>query len=435
MPACSRVPAPRPASRPPWAPRRTPRHTPGLCPSGSCHPRGRRGAWSPSRGAPSSARPGAPWPPAGATAEVSPAQSRGHPAQSAEAHRRRAAPPGFVALALALAGAWSPAAHAATCALDGRPATVDTLLEAALAARARDDASTSLACLSRAYTLEPSSGLLHNIARLFEDLGRYREAAEAYRRLVRDPTLDPALATADKARLEALSPKLARAWLAARLLPDDELRVDGQRVPPGEEHGVDARSVSVEIRRGARAYVLRVELTVGARRELRVPDAATSAVVVLAPRTQTFALDERPLSTPLEGLRELVLPPGSYTLAWADDGGEQRRAVALTAGETWVATDGGRAPLGQATPWVAAATAVGLGAAGAVFWGLAEDDRQTIAGAARDADGVVVGLTLAEADRLDARAQDRTTVAVGLAIGAGVAAAFAATLWWLGAGD
>jgi hypothetical protein len=338
-------------------------------------------------------------------------------------------------LTFALGGAWSLAAHAATCPLEGRPATVDTLLEVALSARARDDASTSLACLSRAYTLEPSAGLLHNIARLFEDLGRYREAAEAYRRLVRDPTLDPALATADKARLEALSPKLTRAWLAPRLEPDDELRLDGQPAQSGEELGVEPGTKSVEIRRGARVYVLRVELTLGARRELRVPDAATSATVVLAPGTRTLTLDGRPLATPLEGLRELQVPAGSRTLSWTDDDAEQNRALTLTAGETWVARGAVVAPLGAATPWISAATALGLGAASAALWGLAESDRQAIVGAARDADGVVVGLTLAEADRLDARAQDRTTAAVGLAVGAGVAAAFAATLWWLGASD
>lgn len=342
---------------------------------------------------------------------------------------------GLPLLTFALAGAWAPAAHAATCPLEGRPATVDTLLEVALSARARDDASTSLACLSRAYTLEPSAGLLHNIARLFEDLGRYREAAEAYRRLVRDPTLDPALATADKARLEALSPKLTRAWLAARLLPEDELRVDGQQLRPGDEYGLEPGTVSVEIRRGARAYVLRVELTLGTRHELRLPDAATSAVIVLSPRTVALTLDGRPLTTPLAGLRELQVLAGSHTLTWTDGDAEQRRALTLTAGETWVASHTGSAPLGAATPWVSATAAVGLGAASAVLWGLAEGDRQAILGAARDDNGVVVGLTLAEADRLDARAQDRTAVAVGLAVGAGVAAAFAATLWWLGAGD
>jgi hypothetical protein len=337
---------------------------------------------------------------------------------------------------LALVCAWSPAARADTCPLEGRPATVDTLLEVALAARARDDATTSLLCLSRAYTLEPSSGLLHNIARLFEDLGRYREAAEAYRRLVRDPTLDPALATADKARLEALSPKLTRAWLAPRLQPEDELRVDGHPVPSGEELGVEPGTQLVEIRRGARVYVLRVELTLGTRREVRVPDATTSATVVLTPGTRALALGGRPLATPLDGLRELQLPAGSHTLSWTDDDDvEQSRALTLTAGETWVARGAVVAPLGEATPWISAATAIGLGTTSAVLWGLAESDRRAIVDAARDADGVVVGLTLAEADRLDARAQDRTAAAVGLAVGAGVAAAFAATLWWLGATD
>jgi hypothetical protein len=205
-----------------------------------------------------------------------------------------------------------------------------------------------LLCLSRAYTLEPSSGLLHNIARLFEDLGRYREAAEAYRRLVRDPTLDPALATADKARLEALSPKLTRAWLAPRLQPEDELRIDGQAVAGGEELGVEPGTELVEIRRGERVYVLRVELTLGTRRELRVPDAATSATIVLAPGTRALALDGRPLATPLEGLRELQVPAGSRTLSWTDDDdAEQSRALTLTAGETWVARGAVVAPAGR----------------------------------------------------------------------------------------
>ncbi len=337
-------------------------------------------------------------------------------------------------LAAPIAASIAAPAHAvAPCTLPaGRPGAVDDFLAAALEARARGDTAASLACLSRAYTLEPSAGLLHNIARLFEDLGRYREAAEAYRRVVRSPSIDPAMAEADNARLAALLPRLERAWVRATLAAGSEARIEGTPLTSQEERDLPPGTATVEVRTGEVLDLQRVELAAGVRRELELPAPArpTAATVVIPAGTRALTLDGRPLATPLDEVRQLRLDPGGYALSWRDGADrEVRRVVQLGPGDTWSAGESEPSAALRAVPWIAGAAGLALAGGGAVLLGLAESDRRTIADAHTNDAGAIDGITLAEADRLDARAGDRTAVGVGLLVGAAVALAGATIAW------
>jgi uncharacterized membrane protein (UPF0136 family) len=328
------------------------------------------------------------------------------------------------------------AAHAAgTCALSpGRAGTIDDFLAEALAARQRGDAPTSLACLSRAYTLEPSAGLLHNIARLFEDLGRYREAAEAYRRIGASTALDPALAQADAARLAALLPRLDRAWVRATVGAATEARTAHGALVSGEERDGPPGPLLLEVRTGDVLHLARVTLTVGVRLDVSLPleESPTEASLLLAPSTTELVVDGLAVSTPLEGVARVRVEAGGHTVAWTVRGATpERRAITLAPGERWSASAAAEPSHGWLAPVIGGAATLGLAVASGVLLGLADGDRQTIADAERDVNGVVVGMTFAEADRLDARASARNSAGLGLAIGASVALVGTLLVTWL----
>lgn len=349
---------------------------------------------------------------------------------------------GLVAI---LSGAAAPhVSHGAPTSCITPGGTVDDLLAEALAARARGDAAVSLACLSRAYTIEPSAGLLHNIARLLEDVGRYREAAEAYRRIGRSPDLDPALAEADAARLAALLPRLDRAWI--RVVASSTtgaanatilVHLDGTPLAPGPTEYPHAPGPAIlEVREGPRLDVRRLELAAGRRVDLAIPSATgpARAVIALPAGVRTITIDGSAVATPLDGVGELYVEAGGHGLSWVDASGvEHRRAVNLVPGEPWVlATADEASTVARAVPWIGGAAGLALGGASAVFFGLAEADRRSIVDAQRNDQGHIDGITMAEAERLDARAGDRAVVGAGLLVGAAAALVTAGLVWWLG---
>ena len=113
-------------------------------------------------------------------------------------------------------------------------ADFEELLRRAAEARDAGDRPETLSLLRQAYELRPLPEISNNIGRTLEELGRYDEAAAAYRRVVEDPSAEPALIELDRRRLRALAPKLGRGWL---LVQRDEVRafVDGNAIEVGEE--------------------------------------------------------------------------------------------------------------------------------------------------------------------------------------------------------
>jgi hypothetical protein len=131
------------------------------------------------------------------------------------------------------------------------------------------------------------------------------------------------------------------------------------------------------------------------------------------------------------------LPAGEHEIAARiRDRGEVRLTRSLAAseslsiGETFAPIV---SPAPEEGPPVLPAVTVGLGAAGLAAGTalviLAKNDRATVQHAARNEEGLIVGLTYPEAKRLEARADDRAT-AGAIALSAGAAVVAAGVLWW-----
>ena len=177
----------------------------------------------------------------------------------------------------------------------------------------------------------------------------------------------------------------------------------------------------LEIVDGDTLHVLRFTALVGQRTDVKLPvppSAERDAWIDLGIGPRAVAVDGREVDGPFEAIARLRLESGAHDLEWTDrQGHSQRVAIALAPGQTWVLGAGG--PVGASPwPWIAGGTTLALGATSAVFFGLAEGDRATIRNAARDGNGVVTGITFAEAAVLDERSADRTVLAAVLIGGA-----------------
>src|SRR5262245_25324589 len=93
------------------------------------------------------------------------------------------------------------------------PDEFQVLIDRASDARAAGDLDRALLLLERARAMKSLPELDNNIGRTLQDLGRYREAVEAYRRVVEDPRSGEVLRTLDDNRIRDLKPKIDRALL------------------------------------------------------------------------------------------------------------------------------------------------------------------------------------------------------------------------------
>jgi tetratricopeptide (TPR) repeat protein len=108
----------------------------------------------------------------------------------------------------------------------------------------RGDLAAALEAMQRAWEIDPAPQLANNLGFLLERLGRYDQAAAAYRRVVEDPRAPEELKQKNRERLEALQPKLDAAPLvltspsAAITIRVGSLSSDAgadeQLAPPGE---------------------------------------------------------------------------------------------------------------------------------------------------------------------------------------------------------
>src|SRR5439155_18572371 len=77
--------------------------------------------------------------------------------------------------------------------------------------------------------------ILHNEARVLEELGRYASADEAYARVLSDPKVVPQIREEDTLHRAALAPKLTRGWLTCTpALSASEMLLDDRRVACGD---------------------------------------------------------------------------------------------------------------------------------------------------------------------------------------------------------
>ena len=134
------------------------------------------------------------------------------------------------ACALALAALAAAPAHSA------RP--MKEIMADAVKARDAGNLNRTVEFLREAYQAKPAPEILNNLGKILEELGRYREAVDAYQKVADDPNADPQLRSLDTSRIAALQPKLNRAWVLPKITPRDSLvYMDGKLIdmPPGVE--------------------------------------------------------------------------------------------------------------------------------------------------------------------------------------------------------
>lgn len=338
----------------------------------------------------------------------------------------------------------------------------DALIQKAGEARRQGDAETTLSLLEQAYEIRPLPELLNNIGRTLEDMGRYREAANAYRRVIEDPAAKPQLVALDRERLAALEPKLDRAWVLVEADPVGvRARVDGGPVSLGEEHeipigphllqltGADGRMILLTFFKAipSRRVTIRRDL------EGTLPETATLDVEGTISAIERLYVEDHPVHADWrKGRLEIRLPPGTYRVRAELEGREpETKKIRVEAGSTAVLAsvlDRPR-PVDAPPPSVDPAAHVQpassgpgpwplvVGVTGAVAAGLgtfliisAEMDRDRVRDAERNEEDVVVGITMIEAVRLEDRADDKATAALVAGAGGG-AMLLGALLWWL----
>lgn len=327
-------------------------------------------------------------------------------------------------------------------------ADFDELIRRAAEARDAGDAEGTLSYLEQAYQLRPIPELLNNIGRTLEELGRYDQAAEAYRRVLADPSAKPALLELDRQRLQAVEPKLGRAWLLVR---SDEASayLDGDPVVARVEIEVPAGPHMLELssdRNAALVFFSAVESRrVEIARSVRERVETDAAIDLEGAPVRALFINDRPIRSELLQLR-IALPAGSYRLRVETPDGVQSKQVRIREGHTLALRSALEPPRSAPPPvttlvmeepralepWPIAlgSAAVVIGAVGGLLVGLAEQDRRRVRNADRDSEGVVVGLTMIEAVRLESKANEKATAGIVTLSSAG-ALGIGALLWWV----
>lgn len=326
-----------------------------------------------------------------------------------------------------------------------------TLLDQAAADRSAGRLDDALIKLERAYRLKPSPALLNNLGLLLQELGRYREAADAYRGVLDDPASPENLRQLDRERLLAVEPLLSSGWLV--LAPEhhsDEVRACGRRLSPGQENAIPPGVCLVEARRAGFVWLGSWAVAAGRRQALRVELSPPmegqphGGVQVSLDRIEDLVVDGLVIPSPgASGSLWLLLSPGTHQLSF---GAGRFERIEIRAGE--VSTLELRPPpeltptpvgpsvlatpaeVSSPWPWVLAGTGVALGIGSAITFTVASDRHSAVFTDARDEAGVVTSVTQAEAYERESSARDLDRVALSLAVGAGVALV-ASTIWAL----
>ncbi|MFO0729095.1 MAG: hypothetical protein U1E65_35270 [Myxococcota bacterium] len=330
----------------------------------------------------------------------------------------------------------------------GSPERAAELVAQAAEARAAGRLGESLELMRQAYGQDPSPILLNNIAVLLETLGRYREALETYQRVVSDAAAPAELVELDRARILRLTPLSARAWLWLEA-EDANARawVDGMAVglrvevelAPGP-HRLEVWSPG-----GAELSWSVLSLTAGVLERWHrkaQPEAARVWVDRVTPPLVSLEVDGARLEGFSRAVRSVLLPPGPHRVRAVPFGEaahdldlvlEPKSARALFEAPQVVVQTPPTSARGSAGPpwaWIGLGTgAVLLGASAISAWS-AGQDRATVRGAARDMQGVVIGLSFAEAGALESQANLKSNLALGLGL-AGAAAVVAGALTWI----
>ncbi len=323
----------------------------------------------------------------------------------------------------------------------------DALITAALQARKAGDATRTLELLQQAYAIKPSPQLLNNVASTLVELGRYREAHEAFNKVANDPTASTDLRGLDAARAGSLLDRLGKAWVVARPDPPDaNVLVDGDT--PGVANGTEFPA-----RPGKRTfeYVTADGLTAALRihnlpadRRTTLSDKLVMAgdAQLMIAGVQRLEIDGYRVASDLRKLTTVRLPAGVHTLTATLDGKSRTKDVTLPAGQVQLAE---LLPAPKPTPivapvirkrssgalrWVGPITtaAVGAGLLGVGAW--LTVDAETQRDKVREGETIegVLQLTRGEANQIQDDADQSATVGAVL-LSTGGAAMLGAVLW------
>ena len=329
------------------------------------------------------------------------------------------------------------------------PKTAADHIAAAVAARKANNHEDVLKHLRAAHALAPDPNVMNNIGRTLEELGRYREASDAYTSVANDPDAAQELRSLDASRAGALIGKLGKAWLV--FPSDSKVHIGGQTLsaekdvevpsPAGEqviEYVVNEGIVAlrwVDLKSDQRTTMRPILTHADARLVLTRDDNATGVVI-----NGYRVLEEA------SGLREIRLTPGTYELTVQRGDVLDRKTTRLEVGRFTVsalvpssrppATPGKdisvttTAPASSSPYWQGAIGGLGLAALGVGTWLSISADglRDEVRDATANDNGVVTGITLKQAAEKRDDANARSSAAIGLYV-AGGAAAVAALAW------
>ncbi len=333
--------------------------------------------------------------------------------------------------------------------------SLQALLQQAAQAKEQGDLNTSLRLMREAHSLKPAPELLNNVGYLLQLLGRYEEAVQTYQRVLSMHPLSEKLRALDEMRIRALRKKLTQGWLRIDRAPSQaQIYVDGALVQlrMGQERGFRPGAHFFEVRTAQSSELLLRRLTL--RAGLRVQsdlftrpreDAQLQLRGVEA--LEVLLIDGYRLRSDLSSLQKIWLSPGRRTVEVRAAGRSRKLDAELRPGASIqlsaLLASYKKPELSKVQQIVAAPApkhhpAVyvlgGLGAAtaiaAAVMFPLASADRRMVTEAERDERDVIVGVTLAKADRLERDANRKSAAGVGLLAGGG-ALLLSSFVWWL----
>jgi hypothetical protein len=310
------------------------------------------------------------------------------------------------------------------------------------------------ALLRQAIALKPLPEMLNNLGRVYEEMGRYSEAIELYRRVVAHPKANPALRRLDATRIELLEPRLDLAWLAIdSTAPDLQVFVEGRVATwkPGKELGMSPgrRIVQITSADGGRAQVVFGEYEAGRRSAIAVTledrpkRVGCMRWTEVASTLTGFTVRGYALAGDVSALEAVCLLPGTYAVR-----GRQaertpiREKVTVRAGRTIDWTDAlltAQAGLDVAgaeqdisSGRVGPLSALGAGAlmagVGIYLMASAESDRDEVNESVEESG--LMTLSMAEATDLESSANEKGLLGSVL-FGVGAAAALGGTAWLL----
>jgi hypothetical protein len=330
------------------------------------------------------------------------------------------------------------------------PDDLESLVQRASEARAKADLETALDLLERARAIRDLPEIENNIGRVLQDLGRFQDAIEAYRKVAEDPRTGADLRELDQKRIVELKKKLDSAWIHIRVVPENaELLLRGGHVDSllaGDTGLVSAQQGEASIqatRPGGTAILLvfrKLELGRLVRVTLDVSEGRHDALTAidlttdLAAPIEALSVDRTKVQGRLDAQPlELLLEPGAHelevklkgfardsisiyaepaqTLLLATRLHAERIAPQQEAAITVERKKEEGAPVPKMWPLLTGAVGAALIAGGGLLVLSASSDRNRVTNAAKDGD-VVIGLTMREAADLNSTANQKATFAV-----------------------